>query len=114
MERELFGDGGAKGKLEYRRRASGAFVTLRFEVTKYRIHSPIGFCEGVCTAADVELWNQPEFLQTIIWGPDKTARGGVHLLVVKESGKSYLLLPGINPSLSLSSKRRVPISSTTR
>ncbi len=55
----------------------------------------------MCTAADVELWNQPEFLQTIIWGPDNIARGGIHLLAVEESGRLYLLLPGINPSLTL-------------
>ena len=29
MERELFGDSSTKGKLEYERRESGAYVTLR-------------------------------------------------------------------------------------
>jgi len=113
IQRELFGDGETKGKLEYRDDAEKHGLVLELEVTKRRAHVPIGFCEGVCTAIDEELWNQPRFLQVVIWGEDdspgaagkrrrRRARGGMHLLVVEREGQpSVLALPGINPSLDL-------------
>jgi len=101
MERELYGDSTSPGKIEYRQSEGGASLPLRFQVTKRRCHAPIGYCEGVCTASDKQLWERPDFLQTVIWGPENRARGGMHLLILKEQGKLYLSLPGINPSLGL-------------
>lgn len=113
IQRELFGEGETKGKLEYHDDAEKDGLVLELEVTKRRAHVPIGFCEGVCTATDEELWNDERFLQVVIWGEDdgpggtpgtrrRRARGGMHLLVVKREGTSAALaLPGINPSLDL-------------
>jgi hypothetical protein len=101
MQRELFGDGSMPGKIHYRHAGGGRRITLRFEVTKRQIHAPVGFAEGVCTATDQQLWDQPQFLQVVIWDPDGRAAGGVHLLILKEDGELYLTLPGINPSLAL-------------
>jgi hypothetical protein len=50
---------------------------------------------------DVLLWNRPEFLQCVFWDEEGTAQGGMHLLLVEEEGKRYLVLPGINPSVRL-------------
>jgi hypothetical protein len=116
MQRELFGDGETPGKLEYRNDAHADGLVLELEVTKRRAHACIGYCEGVCTATDEQLWNEPRFLQLVIWGNDdspegrpgamprrlRRARGGMHLLVVDRPGKApALALPGINPSLDL-------------
>ncbi|MGE0711418.1 MAG: hypothetical protein AB7N76_37250 [Planctomycetota bacterium] len=101
MRRELFGDADARGKLEYSRESGGPELALRFEPTKRRAHAGIGLCEGVCTAVDRQLWDTPEFLQCVFWGPDRRARGGMHLLRVEREGQRALALPGINPSLDL-------------
>jgi hypothetical protein len=102
MQRELFGDGQGRGKLEYRRDAGGGGTAIELEVTKRRAHVAIGFCEGVCTATDGQLWDEPRFLQCVFWGPDDRACGGMHLLEVPREGKKpALALPGINPSIEL-------------
>jgi hypothetical protein len=101
MQRELFGGDGAPAKVEYRRAQGGPELVLEMVVTKRRAHAPIGFCEGVCTAPDEQLWERPEFMQVIFWGPGRQAWGGMHLLVVEEEGTEYLTLPGINPSMKL-------------
>lgn len=101
MERELFGAQGATGKLEHHA-ATGPALELRLQPTKRRAHSPVGFSEGVCTATDDKLWDDPRFIQTVIWGADGRCRGGIHLLVVgDEKSGEWLALPGINPSLDL-------------
>ncbi|HBP16952.1 MAG TPA: hypothetical protein DEA08_04035, partial [Planctomycetes bacterium] len=97
MQRELFGAEGEEGKLEHAEDVEGERTEVRVEVTKRRAHVPIGFCEGVCTASDAQLWDDPRFLQAILWGPEGIALGGVHLLIEGEG----LILPGINPSLRL-------------
>lgn len=99
MQRELHGTPEQPGALEYR--ASSDSLALEFELTKRKAHAAIGFCEGVCTAVDVALWNRPEFLQCVFWGEEGIAQGGMHLLIVEEGGKRYLTLPGINPSMRL-------------
>jgi hypothetical protein len=101
MHRELFGGAGSPAKVEYRSEGGGPALELAFEVTKRRVHAPVGFCEGVCTATDEALWDRPEFLQTVFWGPGGTALGGMHLLIVEEGGRRFLSLPGINPSARL-------------
>ncbi len=105
MGRELFGDGQEAGKVEYSAESGGPELALRIEPTKRRAHAPIGLCEGVCTAIDLQLWQTLEFLQCVIWGPDRRARGGMHLLRVERtvSGNAELALalPGINPTLEL-------------
>jgi hypothetical protein len=99
MQRELHGSPERPGALEYR--ASSDSLALEFELTKRRAHAAVGFCEGVCTAVDVALWNRPEFLQCVFWSEEGIAQGGMHLLFVEEGGKRYLTLPGINPSMRL-------------
>ncbi|HZI15432.1 MAG TPA: hypothetical protein VE153_33980 [Myxococcus sp.] len=99
MQRELYGTPEQPGALEYR--ASSESLALEFELTKRKAHAAVGLCEGVCVAADVTLWNRPEFLQCIFWDEEGIARGGMHLLLVEETGRRYLTLPGINPSVRL-------------
>ena len=99
MQRELHGSPERPGALEYR--ASSDSLVLEFELTKRKAHAAVGYCEGVCTATDVDLWNRPEFLQCIFWDEEGVAQGGMHLLVVEEDGRRYLTLPGINPSVRL-------------
>jgi hypothetical protein len=99
MQRELHGSPERPGALEYR--ASSDSLVLDFELTKRKAHAAVGYCEGVCTATDVALWNRPEFLQCIFWGEEGVAQGGMHLLIVEEDGRRYLTLPGINPSVRL-------------
>jgi hypothetical protein len=99
MQRELHGGPERPGVLEYR--ASSDSLPLEFELTKRKAHAAVGFCEGVCTAVDVVLWNRPDFLQCVFWDEEGTAQGGMHLLLVEEAGQRYLVLPGINPSVRL-------------
>jgi hypothetical protein len=101
MQRELFGGAGGRGKLVYRRNAASPALPIRIAVSKRKAHAVIGYCEGVCTAPDHQLWDDPRFLQAIIWGPEGRACGGVHLLLVEHEGRTHLALPGINPALSL-------------
>ncbi len=105
MGRELFGDGTEAGKVQYSAVSGGPELVVRVEPTKRRAHAAVGLCEGVCTAVDVQLWQTPEFLQCVFWGPDQRARGGMHLLLVERTvdGRSEraLALPGINPTLEL-------------
>jgi hypothetical protein len=100
IEKELFGGHGEGSKLVYNHSA-GAGLTISFQLTKRSIHAAIGYCEGVCTASDTALWDNPDFLQLIIWGEDRQARGGVHILIAKAEDKECLFLPGINPAMSL-------------
>jgi hypothetical protein len=100
MQRELHGGPGQPGALEYR--ASSESLALELELTKRKAHAAVGFCEGVCVATDVTLWNRPEFLQCVFWDEEGIARGGMHLLIVEEdAGQRFLTLPGINPSVRL-------------
>jgi hypothetical protein len=99
MQRELHGSPERPGALEYR--ASSDSLELEFELTKRKAHAAVGYCEGVCTATDVALWNRPEFLQCVFWDDEGVAQGGMHLLIVEEDGRRYLTLPGINPSVRL-------------
>jgi hypothetical protein len=105
MGRELFGDEQHPAKVEYSAAGGGPDLKLRLQPTKRRAHAPIGLCEGVCTAVDLQLWQKPEFLQCIIWGADRRARGGMHLLRVERTiegrDERALSLPGINPTLEL-------------
>ena len=59
---------------------------------------------GVCTAADEKLWNNPDFMNVIIFDENNIAQGGMHILIIEDMGKKYLTLPGINPSIELLSK----------
>jgi hypothetical protein len=100
MQQELFGgESGQKALLEYREASSS--IDMIFQVTKRRAHVCVGAAEGVCVAVDSQLWNNPEFFQTIFWDSQGTCRGGMHFLFVKENGERYLTLPGINPSTYL-------------
>jgi len=107
MQRELHGSPERPGALEYR--ASSDSLPLELELTKRKAHASVGFCEGVCTAVDVLLWNRPEFLQCVFWDEEGIAQGGMHLLLVEEEGQRYLVLPGINPSVRLLARVEVSV-----
>jgi hypothetical protein len=104
MQLELFGGANRPGALVYR--TSSEALEIQMQVTKRRAHAPVGLTEGVCVAFDVDLWNDPDFLQVIFWGQE-AALGGMHLLVVRDGGARYLTLPGINPSLALLERAEV-------
>jgi hypothetical protein len=53
---------------------------------------------GVCVAVDDALWNKETFSNVILWDESGIARGGMHFEVVEDGDKTYLSLPGINPS----------------
>jgi hypothetical protein len=76
-------------------------LKLKFIVSKRKAHGVAGLNMGVCIAPDEQLWNTPNFMNVIIFDENNIARGGMHLLVIKDGGKKYLVLPGINPSTSL-------------
>jgi post-segregation antitoxin (ccd killing protein) len=101
MQRELFGTEKRDAKVVFQSNSGDSTLTISIALSKRKAHAPIGHCEGVCTAPDSKLWDNPNFIQAIIWGPDGRAMGGIHLLIVEEQGKQYLTLPGINPSLRL-------------
>ncbi len=76
-------------------------VLLRFEVSKKKAHGVAGLNMGVCVAPDKKLWANPDFMNVIIWDDEQIAQGGMHILLITDNGKQYLVLPGINPSVSL-------------
>ncbi len=98
MQRELFGGPDQPAKLVYEISDTAPPLVITLELTKRKAHAPIGLTEGVCVASDLRLWDRPEFFQVIFWGPEGIAAGGMHVLIVREDGKDYLTLPGINPS----------------
>lgn len=72
--------------------------TLSLIISKKKEHSLIGFNMGVCVTPDKQLWNDPTFMNCIVFDKEsKTAMGGIHLLI----RDGYLCLPGINPSIDL-------------
>jgi len=108
MTCELFGSPATgPGKLEYRVDDGGPGLNVTFELTKRRAHGAVGFSEGVCTARDRQLWDDPRFLQIVFWSDEGTAVGGAHLLLVDEDGGTWAALPGINPSLALLGRVRL-------
>lgn len=71
---------------------------LEFAISKKKEHGVVGYNMGVCVAPDEALWNDPTFMNCIIFDPEsKQANGGVHFLI----RENCLCLPGINPSLDL-------------
>jgi hypothetical protein len=100
MEKQLYGGSGEISNLVYSY-DNFANLDITFQLSKRKLHSPIGYCEGVCTATDMQLWDNPNFLQAIIWGENRQAMGGVHILLGRINDKQCMFLPGINPSLQL-------------
>lgn len=87
MDKFEFSDGGGAEERE-----------LEFVVSKKKEHGVAGYNMGVCVTPDEKLWNDPEFMNCIIFDPEiKQAMGGMHLLV----RENCLCLPGINPSLDV-------------
>lgn len=74
---------------------------LQFQITKKKLHAVAGLNMGVCVAVDDQLWNKPEFSNVVLFGDDGVARGGMHFEVVRDQRRTYLSLPGINPSLTV-------------
>ncbi len=71
---------------------------LEFVISKKKEHGMIGFNMGVCVAPDAKLWDDPTFINVIIFDPaTKQAQGGMHLLI----RENCLCLPGINPSTDI-------------
>jgi len=71
---------------------------LEFVISKKKEHGVAGFNMGVCVAPDEKLWNDPQFMNCIIFDPKlKQAMGGMHFLIRENN----LCLPGINPSLDV-------------
>ena len=64
-----------------------------------------GLTSGVCIAADLPLWKDPNFKLLAITLEDETSLaakqqvvGHVHVYEIERDGKKYITLPGINPS----------------
>lgn len=58
-----------------------------------------GLTSGVCTAEDMVAWKNPDYKLFAITREDRDqAVGYVQAFEVRERGKRYLTLPGINPS----------------
>jgi hypothetical protein len=106
MNRELFGNGEQSPKVEYQKSVGEESLKVRFQVTKNKAHAAVGLAEGVCTASDLTLWSKPNFMQIVFWGPDQRSYGGMHVLLAYQDGKTYLTLPGINPTTTFLKKVR--------
>ena len=71
---------------------------LEFVISKKKEHGVVGYNMGVCVTPDEKLWNDPQFMNAIIFDPKlKQAMGGMHFLI----RENCLCLPGINPSLDV-------------
>lgn len=79
-------------------------ISLRFEISKRQAHGVAGLNMGVCVAPDKQLWDNPNFMNVIIWDQEGIAHGGMHILLIEDNGKKYVSLPGINPSTRLLSR----------
>jgi hypothetical protein len=76
-------------------------LRLRFTPSKRKAHGVAGFNMGVCTATDNKLWDNPDYFNVIIFDEGDIACGGMHVMAVRDGGKRYLTLPGINPGTGL-------------
>ncbi|KKW36856.1 MAG: hypothetical protein UY81_C0011G0011 [Candidatus Giovannonibacteria bacterium GW2011_GWA2_53_7] len=74
---------------------------IQFQITKHKLHAIAGLNMGVCVAVDDQLWNKEEFSNVVLFGDDGVARGGMHFEIVRDGSKTFLSLPGINPSLTM-------------
>ena len=80
-------------------------IKLRCVTSKRKAHGAIGLNMGVCVAPDEKLWDNPNFMNVILFDEHNIAQGGMHVLIIEEDdGKKYLTLPGINPSIGLLSQ----------
>ncbi|MFZ2881785.1 MAG: hypothetical protein WA019_01805, partial [Candidatus Moraniibacteriota bacterium] len=71
---------------------------LEFVISKKKEHGVAGHNMGVCVASDEKLWNDPQFMNCIIFdSKTKKAMGGMHFFIRENN----LCLPGINPSLDI-------------
>ncbi|MEI8012374.1 MAG: hypothetical protein WCI27_07855, partial [Candidatus Omnitrophota bacterium] len=108
ITRQLLGENVAKMQGEfsakYRYNEGKNKISLHFEVSKKKAHGVAGFNMGVCVAPDRQLWNNPDFMNLIIWNEEGIALGGMHIFIIEDAGKKYVTLPGINPSTNLMTK----------
>lgn len=87
------------GRYEFQEDAEGSKGDIfHLEVSKKRAHAVAGLNMGVCVAVDEQLWQKETFSNVILWDAEGTARGGMHFEIVEDDNKTYLSLPGINPS----------------
>lgn len=86
---------------KYEFRESVEKIKLRCVVSKRKTHGVAGCNMGVCVAPDEKLWNNPNFMNVILFDQNDIAQGGMHVLLIEDGGKKYLTLPGINPSVGL-------------
>jgi len=89
---------------KYEFQTAGRTLTLRFEASKRKAHGVAGFNMGVCVVPDKKLWNNKGFMNVLLWDENGIAQGGMHMLLITDGGKTFLVLPGINPSPSLLSR----------
>lgn len=75
--------------------------TIEYHITKRRLHSVAGLNMGVCVAIDDALWQKETFTNVVLFDEDGIAQGGMHFEIIQDRGKTFLTLPGINPSMGL-------------
>ena len=74
-------------------------LNLRLQVVKGIPYGLYGLCAGVCVAADLELWQDPNFkLIALTDEATGSAVGFIHIYEQMVAGKRIWTLPGINPS----------------
>jgi hypothetical protein len=86
---------------KYTFRTEDGVRRVQFVVSKNKAHGVAGWNMGVCVTPDDRLWENPAFMNVIIFDENDIAQGGMHLLIIEENGRKYLTLPGINPSIRL-------------
>ncbi|MDP3794054.1 MAG: hypothetical protein Q8R07_04885, partial [Candidatus Uhrbacteria bacterium] len=79
----------------------GVTKKFRLEISKKRAHGAAGLNMGVCVAPDAKLWEKPTFANVVLWDENNIARGGMHIELVMDSWRTYVVLPGINPSMAI-------------
>ena len=82
-------------------RAGRRIKKLRAVITKRKAHAVCGFNSGVCTAQDQQLWENPDFLNVILFDENDVAQGGMQLLIGPPGLKGHVVLVGNNPGYHL-------------
>jgi len=76
-------------------------LKLEFVISKKREHGVAGYNMGVCVTPDKKLWDDPQFMNCIMFeSKTKRAMGGMHFLIRENN----LCLPGVNPSMDILSE----------
>lgn len=87
-------------KFKFNKERRGLFSIskkYRFVLSKKKLHCVAMMNMGVCIGKDINLWNDPNFFQMIIFDEDNKALGGAIFRILLEENFRYLVL-AINPS----------------